>query len=63
MLKKRSFLVDPTRNCFSMTWYAVKNPVVGKLRMRKLNTKRAVALDAVPHDLTRDFGPGIAFLR
>lgn len=39
----------------------VKNSVLGKLRIRKLNIKRVVALNVVPEHRTSRFRPGNHF--
>ena len=52
MLKNR---VDATWTCFQA--HTVGYTVLGNLRMRKLKTKRAVPLNAVPERLTERCSP------
>ena len=58
------FLVDPTQIFLPMNM--VGTSVLGKLRMRKQNTKTTVPLDVAPERRTkrcsRDFGPEVAFV-
>ena len=49
------YLIENKRILFPT--HMLSNSVVGKLRMRKLNTKRAVPLDAVPERLTERYSP------
>ena len=49
------YLLDHTRIFFLM--HMVRPLILTKLRMRKINTKRAVPLDAVPERRTKRFPP------
>ena len=49
------YLIDNKR--IVLPTHMLSNSVVGKLRMRKLNTRRAVPLDAVPQRRTERCSP------